>query len=195
MNTFPSCFASLVATILIPAAACAQSELRPHTLPYENGTLNPLDGAKPSIVITHPLPYENGTLDPLDGPKPPIVIVRDPLPDDNGTIDHLDYHTSLYPPAVTPPVFGPANFLSPVTGARGRAYGTLKVDVSATGTFTAVLRLAKNVYRFRGTLDENGTAGAALMPRSASRISIRVQVKDGHLSAGLAKGSLYFSVE
>lgn len=107
----------------------------------------------------------------------------------------LYYKPSANPPTVTKPVFGHANFLSSVTGARGRAYGTLKVDVSATGTFTAVLRLAKNVYRFRGTLDENGTAGATLRPLSASRVSIRVQVKDGHLTEGLAKGSLCFSVE
>ena len=175
MNIFSSRFAPAFAVLFIPAAVCAQ------------GTL-----------VLDPLPDQNGTTDHIDyksyvNPARGFVVLPDGGPGISIT-DHLDgYKPSVNPLPVATPV-GPASFLSKVTGASGRSYGALKLNVSAGGAFTAVLRLGNRAYRFHGTLDGSGSASQVLTPRSPLPVAITVQVSNGHLSAAMTKGSLSFSV-
>lgn len=220
MNVFSSLFAVGFSIVLFLSVVHADPGLIVDALPYENGSSDHLDGyqATPDFrPAAGALPYENGSLNHLDGSQtvPDFRPVAGALPYENGSLNHLDYkfppvfivlpggdpsgettdHPDYKPSEQPKPANGPANFLATVADARGRSFGTLKLDVSAGRTFTGVLRLAKKAYRFHGKLDASGAASQVFAPRTAQRVAIALQVSGGRMAATVTKGTVILSAQ
>ncbi len=174
MNAIIPRFAAALALVLSPLAARAQA---------------PVVDSMPDITIVDHIDYYKPSEQPdnwFDNVNPPFTVLPggDPSFDSSTIVDALDFTSS-----------GRANFLAKVADARGRAFGTLKLNVSASGAFTSVLRIGKQTYPFRGTLDAVGSFRRVLTPRGAMRVAVRVQVAKGRMSAAVTKGSVSLSAQ
>ena len=189
-------FASVLTLMLLPGAVCAEDTLVPEWLPYENGSITNITGYKsPAVIVPEWLPYENGSLDHIDGYKAPPGIVLPGGDPTDGTTGQFDYKSTVPPEPEYNPPFAAANFLANVADARGRTFGTLKLNVSARRAFTSVLRIGKKTYPFRGTLDSSGSFSRVLTPRGAMRVAVSIQVSNGRMVATVTKGTVILSAQ
>lgn len=198
MRHFPCLFVLSLAFIFTPAAGRAQYAPIADAIPISGEPAFQIDYKFPQPTVLPGGDPSFDVLDHIDGYKvpPDFRPIALPLPGEGiEPLTTLDFKSSEPPEPVYNPPFGPANFLTKVADVRGRSFGTLKLNVSAGGTFTGILRLGKDAYRLRGTLDASGAASQVLSPRRALRVAIAVQVGQGRMAATVTKGRVSLSAQ